>query len=335
MNLRFYTTFFVFAITLSSAPLTAQERVREFLVLGVEAAEELTAAYAEPAAVGLMYGLSGGWYNSAVVRDKWDVEISIVTNGSFVPSESRTFFIDTNRYENLTTINGEARVEVPTILGGQATPLRLIAEIDGEIYEFETPEGLGVSDLNLLPNAFLQAKVGLPYATEAGVRVFPKIEVGDVELGLFGFALQHEFSRWIDFLDESPFALSVMGAYTRLGAEYNFQTGGDVLGENQKMRLTMNSFLVELIGSTKFKKLNFYGGLGLVSGDTDTKLEGTYEVQTRNPINLADPFSFQNDVSGFRASLGANIKLGWFGLNTAYTFQGYNNFSFAVNFNIK
>ncbi|MEJ2163135.1 MAG: hypothetical protein P8X60_07445, partial [Robiginitalea sp.] len=71
----------------------AQENVREYLLLGVEIAEELTAAYAEPAAVGLLYGMSGGWYNSAVVRDKWDVEISIVTNGSFVPSDAQTFFI--------------------------------------------------------------------------------------------------------------------------------------------------------------------------------------------------------------------------------------------------
>ena len=326
---------FFTALVFVSTATHAQDNLREYLILGVEAAEELTSAYAEPAAVGLMYGMSGGWYNSAVVRDKWDVELSIVTNGSFVPSEARTFTIDTGRFEGLTTVNGEARVEVPTILGGSATPVTLIAEVDGELFEFETPEGLGISDLNLLPNAFLQAKVGTPWATEVGVRLFPKINIDDLELGLYGISLQHEFSRWIELLDQSPVALSVFAAYTGLSADYNFQTGGDVLGENQRMRLIMNSWLFELVTSTRFNKLNFYGGLGYVTGDSDTSLRGTYEVQTRTPRTFSDPFSFQNDVSGFRANLGVNLRLGWFGLNTAYTFQGYNNFSLAMNFNIK
>ena len=89
------------------------------------------------------------------------------------------------------------------------------------------------------------------------------------------------------------------------------------------------------VTSTKFKKLNVYGGLGYVTGDSDTRFLGTYEVQTRTPRTFTDPFDFQNDVSGFRANLGLNLRLGWFGLNTAYTFQGYNNFSMALNFNIK
>ncbi|MEJ2585067.1 MAG: hypothetical protein P8Z38_08485 [Robiginitalea sp.] len=315
--------------------ISAQDRIREFLLLGTEIAEELTASYAEPAAVGLMYGMTGGWYNSAVVRDKWDVELSIVTNGSFVPSDARTFFIDTNRFDNLTTRTGEAIVEVPTVLGGNATPATLVASVQGEIFEFETPNGLGVSDLNLLPNAFLQAKVGLPFATEFGLRVFPKINVGDVELGLYGVGLQHEFGRWIEFIDQSPVALSVFGSFTTLDADYVFETGGDVLGENQRITIDMDSWLFEMVASTKFEKLNFFGGLGYVTGQSDTRLLGTYEVQTRIPITFTDPFDFQNEVSGIRANLGANLRLNWFGLNLAYTFQGYNNLSLGIHFNIK
>jgi hypothetical protein len=281
-----------------------------------------------------MYGMTGGWYNSAVVRKKWDVEISIVTNGSFVPSDARTFFIDTSRFENLSTLSGEVIIEVPTILGGNASPAILLANVQGEIFEFETPRGLGVSELNLLPNAFLQAKVGLPFATEFGFRVFPKINVGDVQLGLFGFGIQHEFSRWIEALDQSPVALSVFGSFTTLDADYVFQTGGDVLGEDQQITIDMDSWLFEMVASTKFEKLNFFGGLGYVTGQSDTRLQGTYELQTRIPITFTDPFDFQNEVSGMRANLGANLRLGWFGMVLAYTFQGYNNLSLALNFNI-
>jgi len=319
----------------SSNLASSQDRIRQFLLVGVEAAEEITAAYTRPAAEGLLYGLTGGWYNSAVARDKWHVELSIVTNGAFVPSDARTFVINTDRFDNLRARSGETSVRVPTILGGSATPATLVATVEGETFEFDTPEGLGVSDLNLLPNAFLQAKVGLPYATEAGVRVFPNINVGGVELGLYGIGLQHEVSRWIDFLDRSPVAVSVFAAFTTLNAKYGFETGGDVLGENQRIKLDMDSWLFELVTSTKFEKLNFYGGLGYVTGNSSTRLLGTYELQTRTPVTFTDPFDIQNSISGFRANLGVNLRLGWFGLNSAYTFQGYNNFALGINFLIQ
>ncbi|MGI9545842.1 MAG: DUF6588 family protein [Flavobacteriaceae bacterium] len=53
------------------------------------------------------------------------------------------------------------------------------------------------------------------------------------------------------------------------------------------------------------------------------------------PLSFTDPFDFENNVDGLRANIGLNLRLGWFGLNTAYTIQGYNNFSIAMNFNIK
>ena len=332
---RYYLLLIVFPF-LSINQIKAQEQIRDFLVLGVEFAEEIVSAYTQPGAEGLLYGLTGGWYNSAVVRDKWQVEISIVTNGSFVPSESRSFFIDTGRFENLTTIQGEAVVKVPTILGGTGQTVQFVADVDGEFYQFESPEGIGLSDANILPNAFLQVKLGLPKYTEAGVRVFPKLNIDDVEFGLYGFSAQHEFSRWLKPVQNSPIAFSAMVAYTRLYTDYNFETGGDVIGEDQRINIRMNSWLFELIASTKFKKLNIYGGLGYVTGDADTRLRGSYEFQVfATPLSFVDPFDFQNEVDGIRANIGLNLRLGWFGLNTAYTFQGFNNFSFGMSFNIK
>ncbi len=282
-----------------------------------------------------MYGITGGWYNSAQVRDAWGIEISIVTNGAFVPSDARSFTIDTSQFDDLTTIAGEAVVEIPTILGGTLSPVTFVADVEGELYQFESPEGFGLADLNIIPNAFLQVKLGLPKATEVGLRVFPKIKLDDVEVGIFGFGAQHEFSKWIPALDTSPIAFSAFIAYTRLFADYNFQSSGDVLGENQEIDLRMNSWLFELVASTKFPKLNVYGGIGYVNGDSDTSLNGTYEIQTSTPLTFTDPFDFQNKVDGIRANLGLNLRLGWFGINTDYTFQGYNNFSLGLNFNIK
>lgn len=336
MKINFRSFIVFLAVFQCSLTVRSQEEIRDFLVLGVEIAEEITSRYAEPAAEGLMYGLTGGWYNSAVVRDKWDVEISVVTNGSYVPSNARTFIIDTRQYENLTTIDGDAVVEIPTILGGKRARVNFVASIDGELFQFQSPEGLGLSDTNLLPNAFLQAKVGIPAGTEVGVRLFPNITIDDVTFGVYGLSVQHQFSRWINWLEQSPVAFSVMAAYTRLDTDYNFQTGGDVTGENQKINVIMNSLLFELIGSTKFKTLNVYGGLGYVKGDSKTNLRGTYDFDVLSiPLSFTDPFGFENEVRGFRANLGLNLRLGFFGLNAAYTFQGFNNISIAMNFNIK
>ncbi len=190
-----------------------------------------------------------------------------------------------------------------------------------------------MANTNLLPNAFLQLKVGLPKATKVGLRIFPNINVDNVELGLYGVGVQHEFSRWIKTLEQSPVAFSGLLAFTHLYTDYNFHTGGEVLGDNQRINIKMDSWLFELIGSTKFNKLNEYGGFGYLSAVKDTLVRGTYDIQNLLvPLSFTDPFDFQNNVDGLRASIGLTLRLG---LNTAYTLQGYNNFSIAMNFNIK
>lgn len=336
MRLKPLLSISLFTLLFSIHATRSQENIRDFLVLSSDVAEELVSGYTQPAAEGLMYGLTGGWYNSAQVRKPWALEISIVTNGAFVPSDARTYIIDTNRFDNLTTTDGEAILELPTILGSSDATATFIADVEGELYQWESAEGLGLADLNLLPNGFFQVKLGLPKATEAGLRFFPKINIDDVEVGLFGLALQHEFSKWVPALDTSPIAFSAFVAYTRLFADYNFETGGDVLGENQEIDLRMNSWLFEMIASTKFPKLNIYGGIGYVLADTNTELLGTYIFDIAGtPLTVTDPFGFKNEVDGIRANLGVNLRLGWFGLNTAYTFQGYNNISLGINFNIR
>ena len=52
-----------------------------YLLIGVEQAEDLTAIYLEPLSEGLTYGLTGGWFNSAVSKKKWSIELSLVSNG--------------------------------------------------------------------------------------------------------------------------------------------------------------------------------------------------------------------------------------------------------------
>ncbi len=57
----------LFSSFLSFAFVEAQENTKNFLISGVGAAENIISDYTLPVAEGLIYGLTGGWYNSAKV----------------------------------------------------------------------------------------------------------------------------------------------------------------------------------------------------------------------------------------------------------------------------
>ena len=336
---KYLLNFLVIALCLQcSNSLRAQENIDDFLVLGQVVAEEIIGRYMSPLGEGLSYGLAGGWYNSAKVAEPWSINLGLVTNGSFVPAEKKLFTIDTNEFDDLTTALGEAVVSLPTALGGgDLDNVTFIAQIEDETYSFEAPAGLGLLYANFLPNAFLQAKVGLPKYTEVALRLFPNIALGnDLQLGSIGLGVQHEFSRWISAIEKSPLAFSFFASYTHLGAEYNLSDEDDPVIDNQQIEFRVNSWLFELIGSTNFKVLNFYGGFGVLAGNFNTKLAGDYVIDLLvDSLEFKDPINAQSDISGVRASLGANLTLNWFSLNAAYTFQGFNNLSVGMAFRIR
>ncbi|MCK8520763.1 hypothetical protein M0D21_04265 [Aquimarina sp. D1M17] len=318
------------------SPGFSQDNLRSFLLVGIEFTERVASKYTEPMTEGIVYGLTGGWYNSAKVLEPWDIRVSIVSNGSFVPSEKETFLIDIRDIPNLNIAQNDSGIaQIPTILGGD-TELQFIATRDGEQFEFTAPEGIGLIDLNLLPNAFLQLKIGLPKSTELGVRYFPKLNIDDIGLEIWGLGIQHQISDWIPPLQDSKIAISGAVAYTTLLGEYNFVTDGFVTGNNQKIDAKLDSWLFELIGSTKNPVFNIYGGLGYVLGKSSVQLEGTYVIETNTEtLSFTDPFEVRNTVEGLRANIGASVTVKWFGINLDYTVQGFNNLSLGLNFKIK
>jgi len=316
----------------------AQENIEDFLLLGEVVATELVERYMNPLGEGLSYGLTGGWYSSARVSEPWSIDLAVVTNGSYVPSEKKQFIIDTNDFGNLTTDLGEVAVSLPTALGGgDFDEVVFIAQIENETFEFNVPAGLGLLYVNFLPSAFIQAKIGLPKYTEAGIRFFPKLDLGnELDMGIFGFGAQHEFTRWFKGLDNKPIAFSFFAAYTRLDAEYKLGQSELVTGEDQRVEFRVNTLLMEFVGSTTFKVLNFYGGIGYLAGDTRTRMAGNYEIDLEtDTLVFNDPITAEGTNSGIRANLGAKLTLNWFSLNAAYTFQGFNNLSVGMHFRLR
>lgn len=313
--------------------MIGQERLKNYLLLGVERAEDITSIYTAPLTEGLIYALAGGWSDVATVNQPWQVTVSLKSNGSFIPSDKLSYDVDLDRFENVISASGVNSIEIPTIVGSSEQSEILIVTIDGREFEFEVPTGAGLVEVNLLPSAFLQAEVGLPYHSEFGVRYLPRIQVGEVRFGIIGLGAKHQFSEWINFLRDSPVALSTDLSFTQLNTDYYFEREGLVPGQNQRIDARINSWLFQLSASTKFERYNAYTSFGYLTGSSDYVLRGDYRIETPvRVIEYQDPFDVQNYVSNWRFNVGGMARFGWFSVNLDYTFQGYNNVSLGLNF---
>jgi hypothetical protein len=258
---------------------------------------------------------------------------------SFIKDEKKSFLIDTSEYENLSFQDGSTIKEVATSLGHNNPPVVVTVTLDNGIFgneevPIELPTGIGSENINLIPTAFLQAGFSPFKGTQLKARFFPKVDADDVKVGYYGFGIQQEFTSWLPADKVLPVAISGVIAYTHLDGSYDFTDEGLVEGENQRIDTEINTLLFQLLAGTKLKVINFYGGLGYITGKSTTDLLGTYRV-TYNAISseeIIDPFSINQDVSGIRATVGANLKLGFFGLNLDYTIAEFDSASLGLNF---
>jgi len=71
-----------------------------------------------------------------------------------------------------------------------------------------------------------------------------------------------------------------------------------------------------------------------VTGKTNLDLLGTYRVSNRvlTSDEIVDPFSIEQDISGMRATVGTNLKLGFFGINADYTLAEFDSASLGLSF---
>jgi len=325
-----------------STLLSAQSNVNELFAAGLEDAERFTNAYLAPVSEGAMYSIAGGWYNSAEAKPLGGFEISFIGNMTSYKNkdDKKSFVLNTADYENLQFVDGSTSRPVSTALGDiQGVRVFVEAEVAPGITsreEFELPSGLASEDLNFLPSGYVQASVGLIKGTEVKARFLPKINTDDVSLGFYGFGLQHEFTSHLPADRILPVAISGVIGYTHLDATYDFTDTEIVAGENQRLDVVINTLVFQAIVSTRLPVINFYGGLGYLSGKSETDVLGTYTVQS-GPFqeSYTDPFSLTKKTSGLTANLGAKLKLGFFRLHADYSIAAFNNLSVGVNFGFR
>ena len=132
-------------------------------------------------------------------------------------------------------------------------------------------------------------------------------------------------------------AISAVIGYTNISGEYDLANANLIEGENQRIDASINSWVFSGVVSTKLPIINFYGGVGYVTGKSVTDILGTYRV-TRGPFSsetYEDPFSVTKKVNGVTGTFGTKLKLGFFRLNAEYNLGEFNTATVGVNFGFR
>ncbi len=314
----------------------AQTNVDQLLELGIENAQRFSTDYFAPAGEALVNSMSNGWYKTARVKKLWRFEVGFIGNLSFVREEKQSFLLNTAEYDGVEFREGPPSQLVANAFGGDRGDIVVVLN-QGQLAQVEVtlPDGIGDKEVNIAPTGFLQGSMGISRSTEIKARFLPKIAIREnTEVFLYGLAVQHELTDWIFSWKRLPFRFSGLIGYTNVRGFYDFTADSGTDGADQEIRLKSNSWLVSGIISTKLSKLNFYGGFGYYTGNSTADVLGTYQVQN-GPLasqTVEDPISVENKTSGLKATLGANVKLGFFRANIDYTLQNYQNLSIGLNF---
>ena len=327
-------------LLLATLSLKAQNDLDALLAAGVDDAQRFANDYLAPGTNGLMYSMNANWFNTADAKPLGGFEISIIANAATVKNEHKSFLMDATTYQNVRFAEGPSVQMVSTALGENNPDIDVF--VDYEVSPGTTiseritlPSGLGSENINLLPTAYIQAAVGLIKGTEIKARFVPKIKTDEVSLSMYGAGLQVEFTKWLPADKLLPVAISGLVAYTHLDGSYDLDESSGIDGENQRLENDTNTWLFQMIASTKLKVINFYGGVGYIKGTSESDLLGTYRSTGIIPFQYTDPFSVSSEISSVRGTLGTKLKLGFFRLNAEYHLAEFNAFSVGINFGFR
>ena len=326
-------------MALSAISITKAQDLNDLFVSGLNDAERFANAYLAPVSEASIYSISNGWYNTADAKPLGGFEISIVGNitGFKNKSDKKSFLLDPSEYENLDFVDNPGQPRQVSTALGDIEGVNVFVEALGVREEFELPAGLAAEDFNFIPTGFIQGSVGLVKGLEVKARFLPKINIDEAEVGLFGAGIQYEFTKLLPADKLLPVAISAVIGYTNLNGEYDFTSSNVIDGENQRIDANFRTWNFSAVVSTrKIPVINFYGGLGYITGKSEIDLLGEYIV-TSGPFQTTynDPFTVSQDASGVVANIGTKIKLGFFRLNAEYNISEFSTFTAGMSFGFR
>lgn len=374
MKKLIYTTTLLSALGLSSFHANAQKDMSDFLKTGLGDGNKLMNAYASPLMKSFGAGLNAGWFNTAKVHGLggFDITVSPV-NLAFAPKNDQTFDFNSLGLSNQLRLAAGQDSKLQSIFGSdKKANVELVTRYPGStqdsVKSISVPGGIG---LNIFPVPTAQLAVGVGFGTEVAIRFLPQISVGDFKIGMFGFAVKHDFKRWIPGMKELPFDLSAMFGYTSMNASlksdalqaesqstsvYNPNSGKSY---SQETELASSAYTINVLLSKKIAFFTPYLGLGYQAATSTLKLKGEFPITDVNTnfdptyggtgnydptvknhhpqyVNeVKDPISIEGKLSGVRGTLGFRLKFGPITFHTDYTLAEYDVASVGLGVNIQ
>ncbi|MBC6111453.1 DUF6588 family protein [Pedobacter fastidiosus] len=326
-------------LTVNIKKASAQQDVGGLFVSGPADATKLINAYFDPLYKGLGVGLSDGWTNTAKSKGllKFDVRVSIT--GAFVPQSARTYDVNALGLSNIKPAPGASSIG-PTAFGNDQEGGRMQVYTSGGLPTttfFNLPQGVG---FHVVPSAQIQATLGLPKNIDITLRAMPKIKISNDlgSLSMIGVGAKIELLPLFMGKTEKliPFDLAIAGGFTQY--KYTLPLNvNNASNSDQHIDAKFNGVNFDAIISKKILFFTPFASVGYQTSKTNLKALGTYKFDTGNgtSVTYVDPISVkQTDIDGARASLGFQLKFGFFKFYGSYTAAKYSMVNAGIGLGI-
>ncbi len=329
------TLFFLIAII----PSLVSAQMDEFYVARDDASAYLK-HYLNPAFNGLMYALNSGWYSQSKTHKTLGFDMSLSFSLAFVPESEQYFRFNPDEYQYLSQNGSDV---LPTVAGG-STGETLKYHSGTTDYDIDALDGLkdeweAMSLPVFIPAPMVQTSLGLPLHTDVIVRFFPKTTKEHLSFYVLGGGIKHDLTPYLK-KEKSSFNIAAVVVANRISLTYlpdNF----DIQGSDQRLNMLLNTFMVQVLAGVHFKLINFYGGIGYVSGNTSVRILGNYEfdVDDNGSISsdeiVTDPLQLSFVQSGIKSTIGARINLGPLKIFGDYSLQKYQTVTAGLAISIR
>ncbi|MGM9479401.1 DUF6588 family protein [Pedobacter sp. GSP4] len=320
--------------------VSAQQNVGDLFKSGPADATKLVNAYFDPLYKGLGVGLTDGWSNTAKSKGllKFDVRFSV--SGAFVPQASRSYDVNALGLSNIKPAVGASSIG-PTAFGNDEVGGRMQIYTSNGLPTttfFNLPKGLG---FHIVPSAQIQATLGLPKNIDVTLRAMPKVKLGSDlgSLSMIGFGAKIELlPLFMSGTAEKlvPVDIAIAGGFTQYRYDLPLNINNST-GSNQHIDAKFNGVNFDAIVSKKILFFTPFASVGYQTSNTNLKALGTYSFDTGNgsSVNYTDPISVkQTDIDGARASLGFQLKFGFFKFYGSYTAAKYSMVNAGIGLGI-
>ncbi len=288
---------------------------------GSENVQKLIGGYIKPLQEDFGNVLCNGWFTTPVLHKRWGFDLNATVTTVSINSDVKTFTVPP-----LTGLSSTGVNPIPTAYGSDVRPTFRYTDGANSGLIFQGADGANLTkDLPIgsLAVPTLQAGLGVFKDTDLRIRYSPKVTMFGVEFGNWGFALMHDFKRFLPFFIEKSLSLSLFAGYSKM--KVTTDLSGVYSGSGQQGTASTSGVTTQVLIGKEFKVLTLFAGLGYNFVKSDYDINGTYNVTSTgsepliNPVTLTNPFSDTYSKNSFRSTAGVRLRLGPITLNSDYT----------------